>query len=170
MIKAENIAAKEFRKSLYGYDCEQVDRYLDEIIAQLRQMEQERAEMAATIEYLAGELEGDLHQLPHADSVVGPVSPHKLLSDTGRRRLTDQPGKSTGELPKVSEPADPTAKSKKTTGELPKIPKTAEPEKPDKAQRPSETPQPESVSEPAVPQQSASSDPSDKPQTEQHEA
>ena len=165
MIKAENIAAKEFRKSLYGYDCEQVDRYLDEIIAQLRQMEQERAEMAATIEYLAGELEGDLHQLPHADSVVGPVSPHKLLSDTGRRRLTDQPGKSTGELPKVSVPADPNAKPKKATGELPKVAAVPEPE----LSEPEEMPD-APAEEPAGPQESASSDPSDKPQTEQHEA
>ena len=86
MIKAENIATKEFHKSLYGYDCEEVDRYLDELIAQLRQMEQERLEMATTIEYLAAQLAPD----PEADvrdSVVGPVSPHALFSATGRQRL-----------------------------------------------------------------------------------
>ena len=29
MIKAENIANKEFRKSLFGYDREDVDKYLE---------------------------------------------------------------------------------------------------------------------------------------------
>ena len=86
MIKAENIAAKEFRRSLYGYDCEEVDRFLDEMIDQLRQMEQERVEMASTIEYLASQLEPD----PNAherDSIVGPVTPHRNHGTTGRRRL-----------------------------------------------------------------------------------
>ena len=86
MIKAENIAAKEFRKSLYGYDCEEVDRYLDELIAQLRQMEQERLEMATTIEYLAGQLAPDSKE-EMRESVVGPVSPHALFTATGRQRL-----------------------------------------------------------------------------------
>lgn len=87
MIKAENIAAKEFRRSLYGYDCEEVDRFLDEMIEQLRQMEQERIEMASTIEYLAAQLEPD----PHAherENVVGPVKPHQAHGTTGRRRLS----------------------------------------------------------------------------------
>lgn len=89
MIKAENIAAKEFRKSLYGYDCEQVDRYLDDIIVQLKQMEQERLEMAATIEYLAGQVEGGERKQTQHDRIVAPISPHRLLSDTGRRRLAE---------------------------------------------------------------------------------
>ena len=45
MIKAENIANKEFKKALFGYDREDVDRYLDELIIQLRQMEEERKEL-----------------------------------------------------------------------------------------------------------------------------
>ena len=49
MIKADNIANKEFKKSLFGYDREDVDRYLDELIVQLRQMEEERKEMVSTI-------------------------------------------------------------------------------------------------------------------------
>lgn len=58
MIKAENIANKEFRKALYGYDREQVDRFLDEIIEQLQKMEQERLELVDTVEYLVSELTG----------------------------------------------------------------------------------------------------------------
>lgn len=58
MMKAENIANKEFRKALYGYDREQVDRFLDEIIEQLQKMEQERLELVDTVEYLVSELTG----------------------------------------------------------------------------------------------------------------
>ena len=86
MIKAENIATKEFRRALYGYDCEDVDRFLDELIAQLRQMEQERLEMASTIEYLAAQIEPDPNDAER-DSIVGPVSPHRAHGTTGRRRL-----------------------------------------------------------------------------------
>ena len=50
MIKAENIVNKEFRKALFGYDREDVDKYLDELIVQLMEMERERKEMASTIE------------------------------------------------------------------------------------------------------------------------
>jgi len=88
MIKAENIAAKEFRRSLYGYDSEEVDRFLDELIAQLQQMEQERLEMASTIEYLAAQIEHDPSTVSQ-DSIVGPVAPPRLHSTTGRRRLTE---------------------------------------------------------------------------------
>ncbi len=87
MIKAENIAAKEFRKSLYGYDCEQVDRYLDELIVQMKQMEQERLEMATTIEYLVGKMQQN-PEAAVADKIVAPVSPHRIASHTGRHTLT----------------------------------------------------------------------------------
>ena len=86
MIKAENIASKEFRKSLYGYDCEQVDLFLDELIVQLKQMEQERLEMATTIEYLVGIVQNS-NPVASVDSFVGPVSPHDLLSNTERNIL-----------------------------------------------------------------------------------
>lgn len=91
MIKAENIASKEFRKALYGYDCEEVDRFLDELITQLRQMEQERLEMATTIEYLAAQIEPDPNE-QERDSIVGPVSPHSLHGRTDRRRLSGSDG------------------------------------------------------------------------------
>jgi DNA replication and repair protein RecF len=45
MIKAESIANKEFRKVLFGYDREDVDKYLDELIVQLAEMENERKEI-----------------------------------------------------------------------------------------------------------------------------
>ena len=83
MIRSENIASKEFRKALYGYDCEQVDLFLDELIVQLKQMEQERLEMSTTIEYLVGIVQkSNAHETE--DSFVGPVSPNDLLSNTDR--------------------------------------------------------------------------------------
>jgi DivIVA domain-containing protein len=89
MIKAENIASKEFRKSLYGYDCEQVDLFLDELIVQLKQMEQERLEMSTMIEYLVGIVQKENPQM-HENDFVSPVSPHDLLSNTNRNVLESQ--------------------------------------------------------------------------------
>lgn len=90
MIKADIIATKEFRKSLYGYDCEEVDLFLDDLIVQIKQMEQERLEMATTIEYLVSKLSGDPVAVSDKEEVVGPVSPHQLLSNTGRQKLLNE--------------------------------------------------------------------------------
>ena len=89
MIKAENIVNKEFRKALFGYDREDVDKYLDELIAQLHVMETERKEMAATIEYLVSELTAKGKQQAGEERVVGPVSPHATVSDEERRRAQE---------------------------------------------------------------------------------
>jgi DivIVA domain-containing protein len=89
MIKAENIVNKEFRKSLFGYDREDVDKYLDELIVQLRQMELERKEMVATIEYLVSEVTRQSTPETNREPVVGPVSPHATVSDEERRRVQD---------------------------------------------------------------------------------
>ena len=89
MIKAENIVNKEFRKSLFGYDREDVDKYLDELIMQLRQMEEERKEMVATIEYLVLEVTDQGVRDARLDRVVGPISPHATVSDAERRRAAE---------------------------------------------------------------------------------
>ena len=86
MIKAENIVNKEFRKSLFGYDREDVDKYLDELIMQLRQMEEERKEMVTTIEYLVSEVTAQGVENARREQVVGPISPHATVSDEERRR------------------------------------------------------------------------------------
>ncbi|MBR6040881.1 MAG: DivIVA domain-containing protein [Clostridia bacterium] len=88
MIKAENIVNKEFRKALFGYDREDVDKYLDELIAQLLEMEKERKEMASTIEYLVSELTAQGESKPD-ERVVGPVSPHATVSEEERRRAQE---------------------------------------------------------------------------------
>ncbi len=89
MIKAENIANKEFKKALFGYDREDVDRYLDELIIQLRQMEEERKEMVSTIEYLVSEMTGQVGKAPAHEQAVGPISPHATVSDAERRRAAE---------------------------------------------------------------------------------
>jgi len=89
MIKAENIVNKEFKKSLFGYDREDVDRYLDELIVQLRQMETERKEMAATIEYLVSEVSQQGIASARQGRVVEPVSPHATVTDEERRRAKE---------------------------------------------------------------------------------
>ncbi len=86
MIKAESIVNKEFKKSLFGYDREDVDRYLDELIVQLRQMETERKEMAATIEYLVSEMSQQGVEAAGQVRGVEPVSPHATVTDEERRR------------------------------------------------------------------------------------
>lgn len=88
MIKAENIVNKEFRKSLFGYDREDVDRYLDELIVQLRQMEEERKEMVSTIEYLVSEVTGQSVKTEIKENVVVPVSPHAKVTDAERLRVS----------------------------------------------------------------------------------
>ena len=89
MIKAENIANKEFKKALFGYDREDVDRYLDDLIVQLRQMEEERREMVSTIEYLVSEMTGPSARTGADEQVVGPISPHATVSDDERRRAAE---------------------------------------------------------------------------------
>ena len=89
MIKADNIVNKEFKKSLFGYDREDVDRYLDELILQLRQMEEERSEMVSTIEYLVSEMTGQPARSADGEQAVGPISPHATVSDAERRRAAE---------------------------------------------------------------------------------
>lgn len=52
MLTPEAIASKTFRKTLFGYDLEQVDGFLDEIIRDRQNLEKERAEMADLIAVL----------------------------------------------------------------------------------------------------------------------
>lgn len=78
MMTVEAIANKSFRRTFLGYDLEQVDDFLDEIIQQMQQMEQERRELIDTIDYLVGELRsaGIVPMDRELDAVAQPVSPH----------------------------------------------------------------------------------------------
>lgn len=163
MIKAENIAQKEFHKALYGYDCEEVDSFLDELILQMRQMEQERLEMATTIEYLVGQLQQRRHPEPEGDPFVAPAARKQLLSRTGRMRLAEEalrkaepkakakaaPNRETGSL-KVKKPKPHAAEPK-----MPSPDPVEEPEQaPEKPVEPAEAP----FTEPAEPVETPASE------------
>ena len=57
MLTPEAVAEKTFRKTMFGYDLEQVDAFLDEIIIQMQQQEKERQEMAEMINILSMRLQ-----------------------------------------------------------------------------------------------------------------
>lgn len=83
MLTPETIANKTFRRTLLGYDLEQVDDFLDEIILQFQQMERERKEMSDTIEYLAAELRRlspETGRAPETEEEIAlPMSPHEAM-------------------------------------------------------------------------------------------
>ena len=85
MMTVEAIANKSFRRTFLGYDLEQVDEFLDEIIRQMQQMEQERRELTDTIDYLVGELRsagiGPMDR--ELDAVAQPLSPHAAFVKEG---------------------------------------------------------------------------------------
>ncbi|HWP21793.1 MAG TPA: DivIVA domain-containing protein [Candidatus Cryosericum sp.] len=56
-MRTEDIVNKVFARSFMGYDIEQVDRFLDEIIENLERCEAEKKEMLTAMEYLLGKLE-----------------------------------------------------------------------------------------------------------------
>lgn len=87
MMTVEAIANKSFRRTFLGYDLEEVDGFLDEIIQQLQQMEQERRELTDTIDYLVGELRnaGIVPLNPELGSVAEPVSPHAAFAEEGEK-------------------------------------------------------------------------------------
>ena len=85
MMTVEAIANKSFRRTFLGYDLEQVDDFLDEIIKQMQQMEQERRELTDTIDYLVGELRsaGIVPMDRETDAVAEPLSPHAAFIEEG---------------------------------------------------------------------------------------
>ena len=85
MMTVEAIANKSFRRTFLGYDLEEVDDFLDEIIRQMRQMEQERKELTDTIDYLASELKraGIVPANRDLEYVAEPVSPHAAFAQEG---------------------------------------------------------------------------------------
>ena len=83
MMTGEAIANKSFRRTFLGYDLEEVDGFLDEIIRQIQQMEQERRELTDTLDYLVGELRnaGIVPMDRELEYVAEPVSPHAAFAE-----------------------------------------------------------------------------------------
>ena len=58
-MRVEDIVNKVFARSFMGYDIEQVDLFLDEIIERFEQYESEKKEMLLAMEYLLNKLASD---------------------------------------------------------------------------------------------------------------
>ena len=86
MLRPEDLITKQFRKTLLGYDPEQVDAFLDELIEQLTNMEAERREMTDTIDRLAVELSeaNKTADERRQEQVVEPVLPYEWSAKRGR--------------------------------------------------------------------------------------
>ena len=56
-MKIQDIQNKEFSKSILGYDCREVDTFLDLVIDRMTEYEKEKKEMLTALEYLLKELE-----------------------------------------------------------------------------------------------------------------
>ena len=56
-MRTDEIINKVFTRSFMGYDIEQVDVFLDEVIETLERYEAEKREMLSAMEYLMKKLE-----------------------------------------------------------------------------------------------------------------
>lgn len=95
-MRIDDIVNKNFSRSFMGYDIEQVDGFLDEIIEALERYESEKREMLNAMEYLMKKLERG-QQVPLADM--------KKEIDSGRampKKTAEEPQKNRGEEPKTA--------------------------------------------------------------------
>ena len=74
-MRTDEIVNKVFTRSFMGYDIEQVDVFLDEVIETLERYEAEKREMLSAMEYLMKKLE-------HGQKI--PLSDMKKAIDSGR--------------------------------------------------------------------------------------
>ena len=81
-MRIDEIVNKVFTRSFMGYDIEQVDGYLDEVIETLERYEAEKREMLAAMEYLMKQVEYG-RKIPLADM--------KKAIDSGRSQQKPSP-------------------------------------------------------------------------------
>ena len=75
-MRTEDIVNKIFSRSFMGYDMEQVDAFLDELIDSIEQYESDKREMLSAIEYLLGKLEsGDRLPVAEMRKAIGAGKP-----------------------------------------------------------------------------------------------
>lgn len=85
-MRTDEIVNKAFSRSFMGYDIEQVDAFLDEVIDCLEQYESEKREMLSAMEYLLGKLESG-QKLPLAEMrrMIGEGKPSGKRLETAER-------------------------------------------------------------------------------------
>lgn len=108
-MRTEDIVNKVFARSFMGYDIEQVDRFLDEVIESLERYEAEKKEMLTAMEYLLGKLEkGQKLPLAEMRKAIDSGKPAK------KRALPPDCAKSEPEpRPKTEKPAVPAEPEKR---------------------------------------------------------
>jgi DivIVA domain-containing protein len=92
-MRTDEIVNQVFTRSFMGYDIEQVDGFLDEVIETLERYEAEKREMLAAMEYLMKKLE-------HGQKM--PLADMKKAIDSGRSQT--KPALTEGEQPRDDEP------------------------------------------------------------------
>ncbi len=92
-MRTDEIVNQVFTRSFMGYDIEQVDGFLDEVIETLERYEAEKREMLAAMEYLMKKLE-------HGQKM--PLADMKKAIDSGRSQT--KPALTEGEQPREDEP------------------------------------------------------------------
>lgn len=106
-MRMEDIVNKVFARSFLGYDMEQVDLFLDEIIERFEQYEADKKEMLLAMEYLLNKLEHD-QQLP--------IMEMRKAIDTGKAQKKRLPTSARLNAPIVTEtqPSKPSIRPEET--------------------------------------------------------
>lgn len=101
-MRVEDVVNKVFTRSFMGYDIEQVDLFLDEVIERFEQYESERKEMLIAMEYLLDKLENE-QKLPIAEmkKAIHSGKPEKKRSGQSER-ITEGNGQKSTKKKKVS--------------------------------------------------------------------
>lgn len=109
-MRVEDIVNKVFARSFMGYDIEQVDLFLDEVIGRFEQYESEKKEMLIAMEYLLNKLENG-QKLPIAEmkkAIDTGKSQKKRATQDGRTaEVVAQAARETKAQPARSEPENP---------------------------------------------------------------
>jgi len=107
-MRTEDIINKIFSRSFMGYDMEQVDAFLDELIDCIEQYESDKREMLSAIEYLLGKLErGDRLPVAEMRRAIGAGKPRPKQRaalpehSSAAREVEAKPRPADGEAPRA---------------------------------------------------------------------
>lgn len=107
-MRTEDIVNKVFTRSFMGYDIEQVDRFLDEVIECLEGYEAEKKEMLAAMEFLLNKVEkgkklplGEMRKAIEGDrpQKKRPLPPERALEEAAPEKRRERPVKPAEETP-----------------------------------------------------------------------
>ncbi len=117
-MRTDEIINRVFTRSFMGYDVEEVDRFLDEIIACFDRYEAEKKEMLTALEYLLGKLERG-EPLPIAETKRALAAANRAagLRETPSRPASEE---AEGIAPKPTEAGKTGESAPKTARAIPK--------------------------------------------------